>query len=112
MSFPPGLKLEAVFAEHPEKYEAFKQECEQFVVLDCGATTNLGGQETADGTQTTMIQSNINPSSVMFFDRSKTKDFRFGNDHSGASSGVLSLQTKLLGRDVEYKSHMMEGGAP
>ena len=36
----------------------------------------------------------------------------FGDDAIEESSGVLSLETQLLGKEVTYQTHTVNGGAP
>ena len=85
-----------------DKIEAFKKECGEYVILDCGATSNLNGAQTSDRVQHHMMASGKDLSDAVQFDPNPVKEFRFGDDNTGHPNGVLTLKTSLLGRDILY----------
>jgi hypothetical protein len=71
-------------------------------VMDCGATENVQGIETAE--------KELQASQHQFeLDKSTTREFRYGNDGTSESLGVLTREAPLTG---EVSSHLIEGGAP
>ena len=103
--------VERVYVE-TDKIEAFKKECGEYVILDCGATSNLNGALTSDRVQHHMMSSGKDLNEAVQFDPNTVKEFRSGDDKTGHSNGLLSLKTSLLGRDILYQSHSVNGAAP
>lgn len=62
--------------------------------------------------QLTIMQSNMDPSETCTLDPNTQKEFRFGDDRTDNSTGVMSMDTSLVGCPVNYNQHVMNGGAP
>ena len=58
------------------------------------------------------MENGIPPEDRFSVDNEQKKSFRFGDDAIEESSGVLSLETQLLGKEVTYQTHTVNGGAP
>ena len=95
-----------------EKYDQFKQECSEYLVIDSGATNNLEGANTSDDMQDNLADNGVDPTFHMKLDTQDTKEFRFGNDKTGQAAGLRTFDTSLLGKDVAYRTYLCDGGAP
>lgn len=102
--------VERIYVE-TDKIETFKKECGEYIVLDCGATSNLNGALTSDRAQHHMMASGKDLAESIEFDTGTVKEFRFGDNQTGYSSGLLSLHTSLFGRKILYQSHTVNGAA-
>lgn len=95
---------------HPDSVYASAEDLANVIVLDCGATQNLVGPDTVDRMQESAIENERNPG--VSFDPEKRRDFRFGNDACKLSNGTCTARSNFLGREMDYHSHVVPGGAP
>lgn len=89
---------------------AASEENSDLIILDSGATQNLVGADTVDRVQERALSRAEHPG--LSFDPMNKRDFRFGNDESKQSNGVCTADAEICGRNLEYHSHVVPGGAP